>query len=435
MKRWSVVVVLLTAGRALAQPSPSPSPVPEISAADIERALRDDADAQKKAAPPAAAAAAPAQPTAFGRFIQSLNPDISAIVDMAGGYYSDPDHMHLSGDDPGHTGFNVEELELAFQATVDPYFRADIFITVPNLSGVEVEEAFLTTTGLPGNLQIKAGIFRAGFGRQNTQHLHMQDFTRRPGINSVFLGEDGLRAPGLEVNWLVPKIPFYLLLGVSAFSVEPAADDQALASFGGGKRYDFTYVGYARAFFPLNDSTSLFPGFSFASGNTSQGQSHDLTSDSPPCSAPVMSKSGRTACDNFYDFLYGFDLYLKWKPPNQSRSYASVTWQTEYFLRQIPALKIAGNSLPQTEGGLYTQVVTQFARRWFVGVRGEALGLPNGGFVHHEYAGALSFTCQLSEFARIRLYGEVRKPQYTQLNGSAFLQLEASIGAHGAHPF
>ena len=181
--------------------------------------------------------------------MQSLNPDLSVIVDMAGGYYSDPARMHLSGDDPGHTGFNVEELEVAFQATVDPYFRADVFLTVPNLSGIEVEEAYLTTTGLPGNFQIKAGIFRAGFGRQNTQHLHMQDFTRRPAINSVFLGEDGLHSPGLEVNWLVPKIPFYLLLGISAFSVEPADNDQALASFGGGKRWDFTYVGYLRARF------------------------------------------------------------------------------------------------------------------------------------------------------------------------------------------
>jgi hypothetical protein len=37
--------------------------------------------------------------------------------------------------------------------------RADIFLTIPNLSGIEVEEAFLTTTHLPGNFQIKAGIF------------------------------------------------------------------------------------------------------------------------------------------------------------------------------------------------------------------------------------------------------------------------------------
>jgi hypothetical protein len=436
------LVVLLCAGPALAQPSPSPQ---RDEAADIEKALREDQEAQKKqqgAAPagsaPASSSTAPAyQPqSAFGRFIQSMNPDLSVIVDMAGGYYSDVNHVRLNGDDPAHTGFNIEELEVAFQATVDPYFRADVFLTVPNLNGIEVEEAFVTTTGLPANFQIKAGIFRAGFGRQNMQHLHIQDFTRRPAVNAVFLGEDGLHSPGLEINWLVPKIPFYLLLGVSAFSVDANDANKPLATFGGGKRYDFTYVGYAKAFFALSDSTSLYPGLSFAYGNTSQSQSMNYTSSSPACSTMLpVTTSQSTACDNFYDLLYGADLYLKWKPPNQSRSYASIAWQTEYFLRQIPALKVNGRKEPEVEGGLYTQIVAQIARRWFLGIRGELMGVPSGAFVQREYAGALSLTLQLSEFARIRVYGEVRKPQPYGVNGAGFLQLEASIGAHGAHPF
>src|SRR5262249_23684514 len=142
----------------------------------------------------------------------------------------------------------------------------------------------------------------------------------------------------------------------------------------------------------------------------------------------------RTACDNFYDLLYGADLYLKWKPPNQARSYASIAWQTEYFLRQIPALKVNGVAHPQAEGGLYAQIVGQVARRWFVGVRGELLGIPSGAFVSREYAAAISLTCQFSEFARVRLYGEVRDPAHGPVNGAGFVQLEASIGAHGAHP-
>jgi hypothetical protein len=54
-------------------------------------------------------------------------------------------------------------------------------------------------------------------------------------------------------------------------------------------------------------------------------------------------------------------------------------------------------------------------------------------------------TWQLSEFARIRIYGEVRygqrflpldpTPRSPRLSEAAFLQLEAAIGAHGAHPF
>jgi len=224
IRLWVAVVVLAAAATAQAQAdggapddmvTPSAAVDGGVSEAEIQKALQADVTAQKKAE---AAAAAPVPPqastsgsgfgAALGRVFQTLNPDISAIVDFAAGWYQDDDGTIKSGDDPQSTGFKVQEVELALQAVVDPYFRADIFLTIPNLSGLEVEEAFVTTTHLPANLQIKAGIFRAGLGRQNAQHLHLQDFTRRPAINPQFLGVDGLRAPGLEINWLVPRLPF-----------------------------------------------------------------------------------------------------------------------------------------------------------------------------------------------------------------------------------
>jgi hypothetical protein len=415
-----------------------------ISEAEIQKALQADVTAQKQNQ---AAAVAPVPPpastsgsgfgAALGRVFQTMNPDISAIVDFAAGWFHDDDGTIKSGDDPQSTGFKVQEVELALQAVVDPYFRADIFLTIPNLEGIEVEEAFLTTTHLPANFQLKAGIFRAGLGRQNAQHLHLQDFTRRPGINSQFLGVDGLRAPGLEVNWLVPRLPFYLVLAASAFSVGGADADQPLQTFGGGARWDFAYVATARAFFPFTDTTSLYAGLNYAHGKTSQ---RVLGNGALPSTA-----EGLTLYDNYYDNLYGADLYLKWKPANQSRSYASVAWQTEYFLRQIPNVLIGGVRHQQLEGGMYSQLVVQLHRRWYLGVRGELMGIPSGDNVKREYAGAGSITWALSEFSRIRLYGEVRygqrflpedvTPRSARVTGAAFLQLEAAIGAHGAHPF
>jgi hypothetical protein len=425
---------------------------PKVDEADIARALQEDQAAEKAKQPkgampapseaPPSAAPAPAPSSsgfgaALGRVFQSLNPDISAIVDFAAGWFSDDDGTIKNGDDPQSTGFKVQEIELALSAVVDPYFRADIFLTIPDLSGLEVEEAFLTTTHLPGNLQIKAGIFRAGLGRQNAQHLHLQDFTRRPTLNAQLLGVDGLRAPGLEVNWLVPRIPFYLVLAASAFSVGAADADQPLQTFGGGQRWDFAYVATARAFFPLSEATSLYAGLNYAHGKTSQITSRNDVIPS--------TSAGNTVYDNFYDNLYGADLYLKWKPANQVYTYASVAWQTEYFLRQIPDLTIAGVRHAQLEGGLYSQLVVQTHRRWYLGLRGELMGIPSGDNVKREYAGAGSVTWGLSEFSRIRLYGEVRyghrflptdaSARANRVSGAAFLQLEASIGAHGAHPF
>jgi len=400
--------------------------------AEIARALQADQATRVAPGTEGASSAAPApQPASPGpRGSQSLNPDVSAIIDFAAGWFSDDGATVKSGDDPQSTGFKVQEVELALNQVVDPYFRADIYLTIPNLSGVEVEEAFLTTTALPGNLQLKAGIFRAGLGRQNAQHLHIQDFSRRPGVNAAFLGVDGFRAPGAEASWLVPGIPFYLLLSGAAFSVDAAEADLPLQTFGGGGATDPSLVGGARAFFPAGNATSIFLGLSYARGRTSQ-------SPSDPTVAPSVYDGARS-------HLYGADLYVKWKPANQAETYASVAWQTEYFLRQLPDLTLPGARTPPLEGGLYSQVVAQVQRRWFIGLRGEVLGLPRGDNVHREYAGALSCTWALSEFARVRAYGELRDGRRfsplapepgTHRSGALFLQLEAAIGAHGAHPF
>ena len=438
MKRVAVALVAV-ARLALAQPAPAPVPAPAPAPAAaaaaaaapglspdeeaaLSKALGADAAANAKnlaTAPPPTVSTAFGQ-SAFARAVQSMNPDLSVILDAAAGYYSA--NVVKSGDDPGDTGATLQELEIGFQATVDPYFKADVFLTIPNLQGIEVEEGYLTTTSLPWNLQLRAGMMRAAFGRQNTQHLHVQDFTRRPALNALLLGPDGLRAPGLELSWLAP-LPFYLLLTVEVLSAAASGDPTRAQSFGGGARYDFTYLANARAFWPITDSTSAQLGLSFAAGKTSQ-QNPD-----PTMPAPIATDRD--------DRLYGADLYIKWKPPNVSRTYMSLAWTTEFLLREIPFF---GHRL---DGALYSQLAWQVARRVILAVRGEVDGIPRGAAlgpvdalaVPRDYAGAGSLTFVFSEFARVRAYGEVRFPDGLPTNFAAFLQLEAAIGAHGAHPY
>lgn len=79
-----------------------------------------------------------------------------------------------------------------------------------------VEEAWLETTRLPGGLQMRAGRFASQIGYLNQQHPHADDFVERPLLYRGFFGghwnDDGVR-----LNWTAPT-PFYLLLGVEAFS-------------------------------------------------------------------------------------------------------------------------------------------------------------------------------------------------------------------------
>jgi len=241
---------------------------------------------------------------------------------------------HRAGDDPDlkgnpstrALGATVQEVELAFSAIVDPYFKGEVYLTIPNLEGIEVEEAFATTTSLPYSLQVKAGSFRSAFGRQNGQHLHVQDFTRRPLLNSAFLGGDGLRGPGAQVSWLTP-LPFYLTLYAEAFSLDVPAPGAPIASFGGGSGRDLTYASEAKAFFPLGEDWSLYAGLSGATG-----VSPNSAALVPALSTPTTPVS---ASYNRRSVLVGGDLYVKWKPPNVAGGYESLAWQTEVVFRRL----------------------------------------------------------------------------------------------------
>ena len=443
------------AGPAVAQgAAPDGGQDAESLRRELEQALGKDAAAaaaaqqgsQTTQAPAAATGetAAP-PPTPLLRGTQSLNPDISAILDAEGGYQRRP-LLFFNGDDPllrseegkKSAGFAVQEVELAVSAIVDPYFRGDVFLTIPNLEGLEVEEAFATSTSLPWNLQVKAGSFRSAFGRQNGQHLHMQDFTRRPLINAAFLGSDGLRGPGAQVSWLAP-LPFYVTLSAEAFTIggpeQPALGTTLappVATFGGGEPTDLTYAGEVKAFFPFGDAWSVYAGLSGATGV------------SPGLFQPT--DTGVTAFGvNRRSYLAGADLYVKWKPPNVARGYTSVTWQSEAIWRHLDdAMDLPGG----WDGGLYSQVVIQVARRWFLGIRGDVLGIPASSSLGRTVRGSTSVTFQMSEFARVRWYLEAEHVDSwisvpgvsipnVQLPDSVatFLQLEISIGAHGAHPF
>lgn len=411
---------------------------------EFEEKLAEDA---KRTTAAATAAPAPTglPQTSGGRGLQSLNPDISAIVDSAAGYErravgyrsgDDPD-LRSAPDEKG-AGFTVQEVELAVTAIVDPYFKGEVYLTIPNLKALEVEEAFATSTSLPWNLQVKAGTFRSAFGRQNGQHLHVQDFTRRPLVNAAFLGGDGLRGPGAQVSWLAP-LPFYLTLYAEAFSLgapevpASAADPVGpVASFGGGTASDLTYVGAAKLFVPLGDELSLYAGASAATG-VSPGFLR-------PNDAGTFPGAARRS------ILLGGDLYLKWKPPNVAGGYGSLAWQTEIIFRRMEDNQGIGT---EWDGGLYSQIVVQIARRWLLGLRGDWLGMPTSSVLGTTLRGSASLTFQPSEFARIRAYGEVERAvassaaflPSTHAAGNpadtftAYLQVEFSIGAHGAHPF
>lgn len=478
MKKVLAVLVLFASAPAFAQSTQAdagsspdagsdvPAAAPDAGAASGSSML-DEIDAAAGApvkVSPTQQAAPVAAPTPTARGFQSMNPDISVIIDTAAGFAQHAPYS-LAGDDPDlkggskehPAGITVQEAEVGFQSIVDPYFRADMFLTIPNLQGLEVEEAFVTTLALPADLQVKAGIFRSAFGRQNGQHLHLQDFTRRPLVNAAYLGTDGLRQPGVQLSWLAPT-PFFLQLVAEAFSAAPPDDRSQFTTFGGGQRTDVTTTFEAKVFVPAGESLSLYGGLNaaFGRGNVPFTPSGDNTI---PANLDAASQ------------LYAADLYVKYKPPNEVGGYFNVAWQTEYFYRKLSTssictrdadnqcvnftVPIGAGSLAtrndETDGGFYTQLVMQLARSWKLGIREDLLGVPTSDIQPRVNRVSASLTYITSEFARLRVYGEredvthgntcngvctgLPSAQPNATNYMGLLQLEIAMGAHGAHPF
>ena len=160
------------------------------------------------------------------------------------------------------------------------------------------------TTSLPANLQIKAGTFRSQFGRNNTQHLHVQNFTRRPLMTSLLFGVDGFRGPGrAAVGAAAAALVRDAVRRRRSASVAPE-DPTSVATFGGGARIDARQPRPTRPCWSSSGSSAnrrrCCSGANFATG-----RAFDCM-QAVPCD-PAMAVGPRS-------YLYGGDLYFKWKP-------------------------------------------------------------------------------------------------------------------------
>lgn len=343
--------------------------------------------------------------------VQSMNPDLSLILDGAAGWFSDEDHGQTGAHDPSRTGFTLQQLELSASAIVDPYFRFDANI-VFGLFGVEVEEAYGTTLGLPARLQARFGQFLHRFGRINPTHPHSWEFVDQPfAIGRVFGGEGG-RGLGVELSWLTP-LPWYV---ETVGSVLQADGEPNARSFYGGNDLgvkepgDLLYVTALKQFFPLSEDWSLFWGLSGAFGPNSTGR------------------------DNRTD-VYGTDLYLKFRPiTRQSFTIVALTMEALYRRREVP------EGLLEDVSG-YAQVFWKFAQRWGTAARYEfgsaATGDdpldPEWNDARHRVSANLTFWP--TEFSRLRLQGSRDMRTWTDPVNAVFLAAELVTGAHGSHAF
>lgn len=369
--------------------------------------------------------------TFLGKALNTLNPEISVIGIFAGAWYSRDDPIVFAEIDPQNTGVNVQEIELGFQANVDPYFRFDSFFPITE-EGIEIEEAYGTTLfSLPLNSQFRIGRARAKFGRINQIHRHSQNFVTLPLPAAQFLGEH-LNPTSIEANFLVP-LPWYMELSASGGSPDVetptfARDEDA------NNLANLLYIFHMANFFELSESIGISLGASFATGSNDTGP--DERSN-----------------------LYGIDLFAKYRPL-RNNPYQEIMFQSEfmYLDADTPEENLENR-------GWYGQLVYRFAKRWNTGFRfgiidtntpveEEEEGLvvePAGifslirneegeeeeegmlGLLGRTYRISPMLTFNPSEFSRIRLQYDYLNQDFGPNQHAIFLQFQYAIGAHGAH--
>src|SRR5258707_1045924 len=333
-----------------------------------------------------------------------LTPDISLIGDFIG----TAGHNTVS---PSRS-LELHESEVGMQAIIDPYARADAFISFGE-TGVNVEEAYVTFTSLPAGLLMKVGKMRADFGKVNTIHNHALPYIDRPlATNNLVGGEDGIDDAGISITRFLPAPKSWFAEGTA----QVFRGDSSTV-YAANRREDLSVVGHVRGYRDLSESTNLDLGVSYSRGHCNLGA--DFGS-------------------NFFTNLYGADATLRWKPLRRA-IYKNFLLRTELFWSARDQLSPVNIFQTQHAFGMYTSAEYRVNRRWTVGGRFDRTGrATNANLTDTGFSGILTYWP--SEFSQIR--GQYRFGHLALgvpgdfSNANEFLfQFLFVMGARGAHPF
>jgi hypothetical protein len=378
------------------QPAPAQAPVPPPPAGQAA-----PPQTTVEVPPGAAGAGGPSGPLpvygAATAGAKVFNPDMAVIGDFLGA-------SGRNRVDP-QPALEMHESEASFQAIVDPYARADFFVSFGE-EGVELEEGFMTLTSLPGGFLTKVGRMRAAFGKVNALHNHVLPWTDRPLVTRNLVGgEEGIDDAGISVARLLPAGPLFL-----EATGEVYRGDSSQSLFRSSKRGDLTYVAHLRGYHDITESTNIDLGTSYSYGHNPAGLVNDVD-------------IGR-----FTTNLFGVDATLRWRPLTRA-IYHQFVGRSEVIWSNREQFDGRQRSM-----GYYVSGDYQFARRWWLGgrydrsERAEDASLLDRG-------GSAVLTYWPSEFSQVR--GQYRRTNYADgpdANELLF-QFQFSIGAHGAHPF
>ena len=378
--------------------------------------------------------------------------DVSLDVLLFAGFSSENDDsistLQGGGHDPKTRGYTLGQAELSLAGVVDPYFTAAahiLSVISPNSGETtfELEEAFLTTTGLPLGLQLEVGYFLTEFGIVNPQHPHVWDWLDMPITNTRMFGGDGMRQAGFRASWLL-NTPWFSQLHVGM----QHATGVTMASFlggeiahvhGGGGHDDHGHGAEGEDehdhgahedegeddhdHSAHEDEDDHDHDMHADEHGHEDEQGHDIEGGPGIGGRPIIAQDIRKLKDFAYlarwenafnlsdditavfgvssllgpnssgpagsTWIYGLDMKWRWQPANSFRGYPFLTWQTEFMRRNYEAAASTTDTvvLPADtleDWGMYTQLLYGPVINLAVGMRleyanGRGIGYGHGG--------------------------------------------------------
>lgn len=348
-----------------------------------------------------------------------LLPDISLVGDLIADLSPDGTTQEDG------TRLGVREVELALQAAVDPSFRGDVFVGFSDAEGVGIEQAFMTATSLPWQLEMRLGRFLAPFGKQNTTHRHDLHTVDHALVNQRLLGEEGLKGTGIWLGRIFAPFGFFQEFIVTATErLGEAPEDLTTAEPTSKKLEDLAYSARLRNYWDLSNAANLE-----ISGSMLTGMREVETLPLDDVNAVGLRQT-----------TFGADVTFRWRPPQQGL-YRSLILQAEFLTQTTQEPADLGPSPGHTPigptddvSGFYVFGRYQMARRWYLGARFDALDDPEfDGASTNAFSGYYQF--YPSEFSKIVAKFERVSPSGFDAFNRFVLQATFALGPHKPHPF
>lgn len=326
----------------------------------------------------------PQRPAASSK--NAFNPQISLVTDFRWAAVNSDPTVRKRG--------YFKEAELGFASDVDPFLRAEAYISFADEDGetvAEVEEAFGRYNNLGRGLSAKFGKIAGAIGRVQRNHADQLSWLDYPFMVQDFLGDEGLRAGGGSISYLVPGERFH------EFTLE-AMDAHSQGIFAGNATSASpVFLGAYRTFFDFGEDRSAQFGVSYANG--------------PSAVANKRSSLGAA------EFTY------KWQPGTPGKS---MTIEAETYWGQQ-------GGTPGTKFGGFAAVTYEVRPRLFATAKYDYSETPGSTDIRRGYS--LGATLRVTEFHHWRVEFQHVLSNFAPARNVLNFQFQWLIGAHPAHKY